>query len=505
MANDGTRPVIAFETQLEAFAPLCIVALSALLLVMSDAVLMKTGSEATEREIGTAKGAYLATLAGFFLFLALVSAGFNFQFAQGTSTTLHSMLVVDPMAAFAMILLCAGGLLTLGLSLAQLPAMKIHHGEFYPLLLLSIVGALAVVCAENLISLFVAFELMSLPLYVLVGFDRDRARSNEAGMRALLMGVFASALSLYGVALIYGATGHFDYPGIRDALNRNLPLALGGVALLLVAIVTRLSAAPFHQWWPDLTRGAPAVVAAYVPTTVVTASGFALIRILDSIVPVALPGFTTIVALLSGISMIVGALMALLQSNVKRLLAYGGIAHTGFFLAALVVPTTEGRGAALLHITVFFFMQLGAFGVISAMARKGMEWEDLSEYSGLAECRPILAAAFCLFLLALAGLPGTSGFVSRFVVMSVAIGAGQVFLTILMGITSVVLFAAYLRVPAAMYMRHATEREGGTPALPAVIALAICAFATLYLGFFPGQGPLPIELLEMVGRAAGSR
>jgi NADH-quinone oxidoreductase subunit N len=470
-------------------------------LVLSDAVLLNLGSEAREREVGTAKGSYLAVIASFFLLLALGAAGFQFELAQSAVATPDSMLMVDPPATFAMILLCICGLLTVWLSFAQLPAMQIHHGEFYPLLLLSIAGALGVVCSGNLISLFVSLELMSLPIYVLATFDRDRPRSNEAGVRALLMGMFASAISLYGIALIYGATGHFDYSGIRAAVDQELPLALGGVTLLLVGVLIRLSAAPFHQWWPDLLEGAPSVLGGCVPLTATIAAAFALIRLLDSIVPAVLPNFAEILAVLAGISMLVGALMALLQRNVKRLLAYGAITHTGFLLVALSVPNSAGRSAALFQITAFLFMQLGVFSAIGSMARRGVEWEDLSEYSGLAEHRPVLAATLSLFLLSLAALPGTSGFVSRLIVMSAAIDAGQVFLVLSMGVASVLLFAANLRIPTAMYMRRVAAREGQATSLPSVIALLICAIATVYLGLFPGPGPFPVELLEIVARA----
>lgn len=492
----------ATEPLLGALAPVCIIALSTLLLVLSDAVLLKLGEAAREREVGTAKGSYLAVIASLFILLALGAAGFHCELAHRAVATPHSLLVVDPLASFAMILLCGAGLLMVWLSFAQLPGAKIHHGEFYPLLLLSLAGALGVVCSGNLISLFVSLELMSLPIAVLAAFDRDRSRSNEAGMRVFLMSAFASALSLYGIALIYGATGHFDYPGIGDAIRGDVPLALGGIALLLVGVMTRLAAAPFHQWWPDLIEGAPTVIACGAPMLAMIASAFALIRLLDSIVPAVLPQFSEILALLAGISMLIGGLMALLQSNLKRLLAYGAIAHTGFLLAALAVPTQEGRSAALFQITVFFFMQLGAFGAVSSMARRGVEWEDRSEYSGLAEDRPILAATLSLFLLSLAALPGTSGFVSRLVVMSAAIGSDQLLLTGSMGIASVLLFAAYLRIPVAMYMRRVASREDEPPSLPWVIVLSTCAMATLYLGLFPGQGPLPIDLLEIVARAS---
>ena len=487
--------------QLQALAPLGIIALAPLVLVLTDAVFMREGKQARERELGFFKGSLLATAAAVFLLSSMVFAGLNFENTNGVIALANSMFVVDLTASFAIALLCSGGLLTLWLSLAYLPARGVHHGEYYPLLLLSVAGAIAVVCAGNLIILFVAIELMTLPVYVMVAFDRDKRGSGEAGMSALLTGVFASAISLYGIALIYGATGHYDYPGIHAAMGGASPLALGGMVLLLVGILSRQSFAPFHQWAPDLSEGAPAVVAICLPATIATAAAFALIRIFDLIAPAALPGFTALFSFLAGISMVVGSLMAAIQSNVKRMLAYGGVAHAGFFMAALIVPTPEARSAALLHITVFLFMQVGALGAIAAMVRRGEEWESLSDYTGLAEHRPILAAAMTLFLLALAGLPGTSGFVSRLAVMSVAIGDGQILLTLLMAITSVVLFAGYLRVPTAMYMGKANRGESGDLSLPAVFALSICALATLYFGLFPGRGPIPFDILEIVQRA----
>lgn len=492
--------------QLQALAPLGIIALAPLLLVLVDAVFMGEGKDARERSLGSFKGSSLAAVAGVSLFCALAVAGLNFENANGLTALADSMFVVDKTANFAIALLCSGGLLTLWFSQGFLAAQSIHHGEYYPLLLLSIAGAVALVCAGNLISLFVAIELMTLPVYVLVGFDRRKRSGSEAGMSALLTGVFASAISLYGIALIYGATGHFDYPGIRAAMDGASSMtasgmALAGVTLLLVGVLTRQGFAPFHQWLPDLTAGAPSSVALCIPTTLAVASAFALIRLLDSIAPTALPGFSTLLALLAGITMIVGSLMAVLQSNVKRMLAYGGVAHAGFFLAALIVRTPEARSATLLHITVFLFMQAGALGVISAMARRGKEWGSLSDYNGLAEFRPVLAAVLTLFFLALAGWPGTSGFVSRFVVLSVVIGSDQMLLTLVMMIASVVLFAAYLRVPTAMYMGR--SRAGDAEALPlaSVLALSVCALVSVYFGLFPGPGPIPFEILEIVQRA----
>ncbi len=476
-------------------------------LLLLDAIFMRDANEAKESELGGTKGVLLASFAGLFLLFALAAAGADLtsgmlESAGSRVATHNAMLIVDPLASLAMTLLCGGGLLALLLAVAFLPRANIHHSEYYPLLLLSIAGALAVVCAGNLISLFVAIELMSLPVYVLVGFDRDRAPSNAAGLKALLTGAFASGLSLYGIALIYGATGHFDYPGIRDAFDRDLPLALAGVALVLAGLLARLGVAPFHQWLPDVTAGAPAAVSAFIPIAIVTASTFALIRILDSLVPDTVTGVRVALQLLSGVSMAVGCSMALVETNVKRILAYAGIAQMGFLLVALTVPTVEGTAAALLQAVVFLFMQFGALGAVSSMSLTGVGDEEVSDCSGLAVRRPILAATSSLFLLALAGLPGTAGFISRFVVMSVAIDDGQIFLTLAMGIASVALFAAYLRIPTAMYIGGVGREEAPAASLSVVIALAICAFIAIYLGLFPGQGPLPVDTLEIVRRAA---
>jgi NADH-quinone oxidoreductase subunit N len=273
---------------------------------------------------------------------------------------------------------------------------------------------------------------------------------------------------------------------------------------LLVGVLTRQGVAPFHQWLPGLTQAAPGVVALFVPTLLVTAAAFALIRIVDSIAPVSLPAFGAMFSMLSVVSMVVGSVMALVQSNIKRMLAYGGVAHAGFLLAAVNVQTAEGRAAALFHITVFLFMQVGVLGAISAISgaeRTRKTWELLSDYTGLAASRPILAAAMTIFLVALAGVPGTSGFMSRFIVMSAVVGDGQMLVTLAMTISSVILFAAYLRVPTAMYMGHTVADDPDALPIPAVFALSVCAIVTIYLGLFPGPGPASFETLDIVRRA----
>ncbi len=484
---------------LEGLAPLGMVALGSIVLVLADAVFTKGEDEAREHEVGSFKGSVLTCIAGLFLFFSMVAAGLNFASAPATVGMPGDMLVVDAMASFAMALLCGGGLVTLWFARAHLPLAGIHHGEFYALLMFTMAGALAVVCAGNFVSLFAAIELTSVPLYVLAAFDRDRARSVESGTRLLLTGGFASGVLLYGIALVYGATGSFDYASIQVATAGDSALANAGVALVLVGLLARIAVAPFHYWLPNVGEGAPTVVAACVATTLVTASAFALLRLEDALFSAQ---FAQVLSLLAGLSMLVGGGMALVQTNVKRILAYGGVAHMGFFLAASVVDNAEGNRAALLVVATFLFMQLGAFGALTVMTGKGAEAVRLAQYAGLAERRPILAAAMSLFLLGLAGLPGTSGFISRLQAMSVAIGAGHILLTLAMGVASVILFAAYLRIPIAMYMGHGSSGRAEPTPLPALVGLLVCAFATLCLGIYPSGGPFSFDMLEVARRAA---
>ena len=489
-------------SQTQALFPLALVAASTLVLVLADSLLMHPDNRTKGSEVGPAKGTFLTVLAALVVFIALLVSASNFGQAPRAVVTEGSMLVVDLPASFAMTLLCGGTLLTIWLSLTYLPVAKLHFGEFYTLLLFSLSGALGLVCAGNLISLFVSIELMSLPIYVLAGFDRGSSRSNRAGTNLFMSGAFASALSLYGIAMIYGATGHFDYPGIRQALDSSPSLVLGGLGLLLVGLLTRVGAVPFHAWLPDTAAGAPVVVTAFIPVTFVSASGFALIRVFDSLFPGTFPGAHDSITALAGASMLIGAVMALREANVKRMFAYAGVVHAGFLLVALSAPGVEGRSVAFLQIAVFMFMQVGALGTIASIARTGTQWERLSEFAGLAERRPILAAALTLFLLSLSGMPGTSGFVSRFSVMSFAVGSGQIVLALMIGVASVVLFAAYLRIATAMYMgKPAIGRNEPLPFL-AVLAISICALVTLYLGLFPGEGPASFNFLDLVRRAA---
>ena len=496
--------MIGMPSILQALAPLWIVAGSSVLVLLADAFLMRIGDVDKERGLGGLKGSFLSSLTGFVLLVALAIAALNFEYEPRLIAMPDSMLVVDSQASFAMTLLCAGALLTLWVSLGALSEVKLHFGEFYPLLLFSLAGALAVVCAGNLIMLFFAMELMSLPFYVLASFDRARKQSNQAGMDAFVSGGFSSAFSLYGIALIYGATGHFDYPGIREAIDSGGGLLFAGVALLLVGMLTRIAVFPFHQSSVGVASGAPTATLIFIPFAVFGASAFALTRMFDTIDVAELDNLRLTLTVLAALSMLAGAVMAFREKNVKRLFAYASVAHAGFLLGALCISGNEGRFAAIVEVSTFVVMQAGGLAVVAAISTIHNRWENIGDYNGLAAKRPIIAGAMMVLLLALAGAPGTSGFVSRMSLLTVAIGDGQIVLTIIIGMSSIVLFAAYLRIATAMYTRSAHGGTATSPPFMAVVAIGVCVVVTLYLGIFPGEGPLAFDFLELVRRAVNA-
>lgn len=484
----------------EGLTPLGLLAMGAVVVVLVDAVFTRGGAAAREHDVGSGKGLLLGALTGSFLLFSMVSAALNAARLERRIATAGDMLVVDATSSFAVALLCGGALLTLSIAVARPPPGQVRDGEFYPLLLFAVTGAGGVVYAGNLVSLAVAIELTSLPLCILAAFDRERAHSVDAGTLLLLTGGFASAISLYGVALVYGATGHLDYVAIRGALADDLPLAQVGLALLLVGMLARIAAVPFHDWMSQVNEGASAIFAAVLSTTLMVSAGFALLRMLDTLIPPDAIGFEQVLSVVAVSSMLWGSGMAIVQTNVKGIFAYGSVTHMGFFVVGLVALNGEGAGPALIVLGTFLLMQLGAYGALSLSSVAGMEASRLPQYAGLAERRPILAAALSLFALGLAGLPGTAGFISRFMLMSAAIETDSMILVLTIGLASVLLFAAYLRIPTVMYMSRG--RAGTAPAtpLPALMALLVCAFATLYLGIYPGEGPLPVDMLQIASR-----
>jgi NADH-quinone oxidoreductase subunit N len=332
---------------------------------------------------------------------------------------------------------------------------------------------------------------MSLSLYVLAGSFRTRASGNEASMKYFLLGAFSSSFFLYGIALLYGATGTTSLAGIGAALGTGGaardPLVLAGLALLMVGFGFKTSAVPFHQWAPDVYQGAPTSVAALIATGSKAAAFAALLRVVVSTRALQ-PDWTALLWILAALTMTVGNVIALAQRNLKRMLAYSSVAHVGYMLVGLVTGSDVGGAAVLYYLVVYSFGTVGAFGVILLLERQDRaEAVDLDAYGGLAARHPVLALALTVCLISLIGLPPTAGFVGKFYLFSAAIQGRFYWLGVIAVLNSVIAAYYYLRLIVYMYMRE-PEGEGVRAALtPAAgLALAVAVSATLYLGIWPG-------------------
>jgi NADH-quinone oxidoreductase subunit N len=423
------------------------------------------------------------------LFLALAAYMAIAHAALGAATPFdpaRPMFVLDRFSALVSALIALAALLSCALSIQYLDELRINHGEYYALILFSVAGMLLMVSAVDMLPVFLGLELMSIPIYVLAGFDRRKLSSNESALKYFLIGSFASAILLYGVALLYGVSGATSFAAIRAGFSLENPLAVAGLGLVVVGFGFKISSVPFHQWTPDVYEGAPSAVTAFMSVTVKLAAFAALLRVLALCFEPQGPPLQNVLWVLAALTMVVGNVMAVIQQNIKRLLAYSSIAHAGYLLIGFVPGTPEGYASVVFYLICYVFMNLGAFGVVVVLASRGRDCERMESFAGLARTRPGLAALMTLFMISLAGIPGTAGFMAKWQLFSAAVAAGQVPLAILGVLTSVVSVYYYLRVPVLMYMRDPGEE---TPRLEIgsfeVVVLGICAFAVLYLGIVP--------------------
>ncbi len=402
---------------------------------------------------------------------------------------------LDALALFLSLGILAATGLTAVLSADALRGRGIPPGEFHALLLLGAAGMLVLVQSVDLITFFVSLEILSLAVYVLSGALRGDPRSNEAAAKYLLMGAFATGFLLYGIALLYGATGSLSLYGIGSALDSAeggpSPTALLGFALLAVGLAFKVGAVPFHQWIPDVYEGAPTVVTAFMSVAVKAAAFGALLRVLLTAGLPHVEAWRDAVWGLALATTVAANLLALWQRSVKRMLAYSSVAHTGYLLvgvAALAAPAAREDAAtgAVFYLFSYTFMTLGAFAFASLAGRDGRDAEDLDDYAGLARRRPWSAFAMTVFLVSLAGLPPTAGFLGKFLVFKAAVAAEEYALVIAGVLGSAVSVYYYLRVVVAMYMKPAPEGspEGASPNVTMVVLA--CALFTLVLGVLPG-------------------
>jgi len=398
----------------------------------------------------------------------------------------YNTISVDTFSVFFHVVVLLIALVVILTSFEYLEVQRIRSGEYYALILFGTVGMMLMSSAVELVLIFIALEISSISTYILAGMRRRAAESAESSLKYFLLGSFATAFFLYGVALVFGATGTTNVYGIARFLQGQAStLAYLAVGLMFVGLGFKVASAPFHVWTPDVYEGSPAPVVALMSTGPKAAAFAVLLRVLFA---TGAPGWFWMVWLSAVLSMTLGNIGALVQQNVKRLLAYSSIAHAGYLLVAFAAAKQVGISAAIFYAASYAAMNVGAFAVVSHFASAGERYVTLDDYAGLGRRSPLLAAILTIFLLSLIGIPVTGGFFAKFYVFSAALQSNLVGLTIIGVINSAIAAYYYLRVIVYMYMRD--ERvEAPVGRIPAGlgIGLAISLIATIYLGVLPGR------------------
>lgn len=417
--------------------------------------------------------------------------------ARGTG--FDGMVSVDGTALFLDGLFAVIGVTTIALSLRYNTARGIMRGEFYALMLFALAGMSLMGHAANLLTVFMAIELLSIPLYVLCGFARPRMDSEESALKYFLLGAFASGFLVFGIALTYGATGQLSLAGIARVVSGptfDRPLLLAGAGLMLVGLGFKIAAAPFHMWTPDVYEGAPTTVTAFMATATKAAGFAAIVRVfLVGLGPIAF-AWQPVFAVLAALTMLVGNLAALTQSNLKRMLAYSSIAHAGYLLIGLAAGGEDGLRGVLFYLVSYAVTTLAAFAVMTA-AKSSEEDQSIEGYAGLARRKPAWAFVMAIAMLSMAGIPPTAGFAGKYFLFQSAINVGLVPLAIIGVLTSVVSAYYYLRVIVAMYFREPASAATPEPARLNLHSLAggLAIAATVALGI----APTPLLILATQG------
>jgi NADH-quinone oxidoreductase subunit N len=417
----------------------------------------------------------------------------------------ENALAVDTLALGAGFIFYAAAILTVVLSLRSEAVRVAGAGEYFALLLSSVAGMLLLASAENLVTLFVGLELLSIPLYALCASELRRGTSLEAGLKYLIVGSLGSATLLYGLAMIYGATGATDFGAIADAIGEDVgigdPLLLLGIALAATGLAFKASVAPFHQWSPDVYEGAPTPITAFMATATKAAAFAVILRLFDHALGIEQLDWAPALAALAAVTIIVGNVGALRQRSLKRLLAWSGVAQAGYLLAGVVVGTQLGLKATWFYLAAYLFMNVAAFAVVIARERASETGDDLKSFEGLGQASPLLAWPMTIAMLALAGFPATAGFIGKFYLIDAAVDGEYAWLGVLIVVGSMLSLAYYLRVVAVMWMggveielptgRRVRPVAGWSPeadarAQPEVAGVALlCAAATIFFGIVP--------------------
>ena len=440
----------------------------------------------------------IAAVVGFAYALGI--AVFRWLFASG-GYAYHRFATGDNFALFFEMLFASLGILTVALSHSYLKRRGLRECEFHILIMAAVIGMMVLASATSLVTVFLGLELLSIALYIVCGFVRTDFRSQEAGAKYLLVGGFASAFVLYGMALIYGGAGTTVIPDIAQRLSSSAasnPVILLGILLMGVGFAFKVSAAPFHMWTPDVYQGAPIPVTAFMSVGTKAAAFAMIVRVFEGGLPHLAPEWQTLLAFVAATSMIVGNLVAIVQTSLKRLLAYSGIAQAGYILVGVIAGGQTGLEAVLYYLFVYMFMNFGAFAVLTLLAGPDGDRDSFADLEGLARRNGLLALGMTVFMLSLAGFPPSVGFFGKLFLFTAGVGAGYTWLVVLALLMSVVSVFYYVRVLIPIW--SPSPRLDGVPAsFSSRFAIGISVAASVGLGVYPttlliaGQlGAIPI-------------
>lgn len=404
-------------------------------------------------------------------------------------TAFWDMFVLDGYANIFKIIFYLNIMLTICISIKYMAIENAPYGEYYSLLMFATSGMMIMASAADLIILYLGLELMALSTYILAGLVRKQPRSNEAALKYFFLGAFSSAFLLYGISLTYGLTGTTNLREIADALlmvqMNGDPVIYLGLIFIIVAFSFKIALAPFHMWAPDVYEGAPTSVTAFMSIGP-KAAGFAVLgRVLFDAFGGMHVEWASILEPIAVITMAVGSIIALAQTNIKRMLAYSSIAHAGYMLLGIIAGTPEGLTSTISYLVIYTFMNIGAFTIVIMLRREGFQGEHLDDYMGLAKTHPTASALMLVFMFSLTGIPPTAGFIGKFYVFMEAINAGYTYLAIIAVIFSVISAFFYLRIVMYMYMRDPKEEVVLNSSPLVGVALAVTSTMVLMLGVFP--------------------
>lgn len=425
-----------------------------------------------------------------------VCMGLTASQIQAPATIFSGLVVIDAYGAFWKLLLYFVTGLTILLSHSYLKEERLYFGEYYGFVLLALSGMMVMVSSADLLTLYLGTELMSLSLYVMAGLKRSDPRSLEASAKYFVLGAFSSGILLYGISLLYGATGSTRLPEIAAAISgRNLddPLLLFATILLTVGFGFKLAVVPFHMWTPDVYQGAPTSVTAFMAVASKAASFGAFLRVFMEGLGGLKANWSAMFLLLCLATLILGNILALVQTNVKRMLAYSSIAHAGYALIGVVatghMENSSGIASVLLYLSLYAFMTFGAFAIVAMLRKGGIEGVDIEDFTGLAKRHPVAALLMLIFMVSLAGIPPTAGFIGKLYVFMSAVEAGLPWLAAVALIFAVISAYYYLRLVMVMYMREPVDQSSTSPRMvmsPALSIVLACAVAGVVIfGIYP--------------------